>query len=203
MFSLKVTFLVALSFFGCAQAFVTRQGQCPVKEVQLNFNLTQYLGVWYEIQRYEADFQVSLDCVTAEYTLEDPNVARLTVVNAGVMFNETTGMPFEVRGAAVPSFPEDSRVPAKFSVAFFGLEPDRSNYWVLGSDYNTYSVVWSCEQVTADTYNEFSWVLSREKEMTPAAFARVYSVIAANNIAIEDYRFTEQSVRCYLDSSPY
>lgn len=199
MFSLKVAFVVALSLLGCAQAFVTRQGQCPNTTVQLNFNLPEYLGRWYEIQRYEADFQASLDCVTAQYSLADPNVARLTVVNGGILFNATSATPFELRGVGVPSFPEDTRNPAQFSVAFFGIEPDRSNYWVLGTDYINYSLVWSCEQVTATTYNEFAWVLSREKELTPALYAQVYALIAANNIAVEDFRFTDQSVRCYLD----
>lgn len=202
MASLKCAILLALSLFGVSQA-VVRQGQCPQKDVQLNFNLPAYLGVWYEIQRYEAEFQVNLDCVTAEYIQADPNVARLTVVNGGILFNATSASAFELRGAAIPSFPEDTRNPAKFSVAFFGAEPDRSNYWVLGSDYVNYSLVWSCEQLTQTTYNEFAWVLSRNKEMTPEVYAKVYALIAKNNISVDDFRFTDQSVRCYLDISPF
>lgn len=198
-----VTLLLALTCcLGWVQA-VVRPGQCPQATVVRDFNTTAYLGVWYEIQRYEADFQVSLDCTTAEYTQADPSVARLTVVNSGILFNGTSGTAFEVRGVAVPSFPEDSSNPGKFSVAFFGAEPDRSNYWVLDTDYTNYSVVWSCEQISAQSYNEFAWVLSRSKEVTSESYAKIYSAICANNVQVGDFRFTDQSIRCYLDISPF
>lgn len=195
----KLALVVALlGVVGVCQA-VIRQGQCPTVPVQEDFNLNRYLGRWYEIQRYEAEFQVNLDCTTAQYSLADPNVARVTVVNSGILFNETSASPFEVRGVAIPTFPDDPRNPGKFNVAFFGAEPDRSNYWVVGTDYTGYSVVWSCEQISATSYQEFAWVLSREKELTPAQYAQVYTLITDNNIPIADFRFTDQSVRCYLD----
>lgn len=197
MCSLKIALILAISLFGASQA-VVRQGQCPQLSAKLDFNLNQYLGHWYEIQRYEQEFQVAMECTTADYTLADPNVARVTVVNSGVVFTGNSANAFEARGVAVPTFPADTRNPAKLNVAFFGQEPDRSNYWVLDTDYTSYSVVWSCEQTSPTSYTEYAWVLSREQYMTPEMYARVYRVIAANNINIDDFRFTEQSARCYL-----
>lgn len=204
-YSLKVTTAVLLLLLGLyqSQAEVTRPGQCPQLQAITDFNLTEYLGVWYEIQRYDSEFQLSFDCVTAEYLLPDPSVARITVVNNGVLFSGQTATQFEARGVAVPSFPEDPRNPAKLSVAFFGVEPDRSNYWVIGTDYRSYALVWSCEQITPDSYNEYAWVLSRTRAMLPESFARVYDLINQNGIATEDFRFTEHSDRCLRDLIPF
>lgn len=200
---LKVTTAVLLLLLGQSLAQINRTGQCQNVTVVENFNLTEYLGVWYEIQRYDAEFQVGLDCTTAEYLLPNPNVSRVTVVNSGLLFDGNNATSFEMRGVAVPSFPEDSRNPAQLSVAFFGAEPDRSNYWVLGTDYHSYSLVWSCEQLTSNTYSEFAWVLSRTKELKPDGYARIYSLIAANGIATDDFRYTEQTDRCLSGLTPF
>lgn len=204
MFLLKFAgALLGLSLLGITCHAAVRQGLCPELIPQLNFNLDAYLGTWYEIQRYEQEFQLSLDCATAEYTLEDPNVPRVTVVNSGISFNGTEDIFVEVRGVAVPSYPEDARNPAQLSVAFFGMEPDRSNYWILGTDYRSFSLVWSCEQITAESYREFAWILSREQKIPPYVLAQVYMLLAGNGIAMEDLRVTDQSVRCYGDASPF
>lgn len=203
MFLIAASVIALLGLSALSEAQITRPGQCPSVTVQLNFNLTEYLGVWYEIQRYEAPFQQNLDCTTAEYSLADANVARVTVVNSGLLFNGNNATFMEARGVAVPSFPEDERVPAKLSVAFFGIEPDRSNYWVLGSDYHSYSLVYSCEQVTPTTYEEYAWVLSRTKNPSAEFWAKIYGLIAANNVNTEDFRFTEQSDRCLGGIAPF
>lgn len=203
MFQFKASLVIFLGLCALSQAQITRPGQCPNVTVQLNFNLTEYLGLWYEIQRYEAPFQQGLDCTTAEYSLADPSVERVTVVNSGLLFNGNNGTYQEARGVAILSFPDDVRVPAKLSVAFFGLEPTRSNYWVLGSDYQNYSLVYSCEQINGTTYEEYAWVLARTKNPSAEVWSKIYGLIAANNINTDDFRFTEQSERCLLGIAPY
>lgn len=200
---IKLTIAVLLLVLSQSHAQVNRTGECPEVSVVENFNLTEYMGAWYEIQRYETDFQENLDCVTAEYLIPDLNVSRITFVNSGLLFNETNSTSFVAHGVAVPSFPEDSRIPAKLSVAYGGAEPDRSNYWVLGTDYHNYSLVWFCEQLTNNTFSEYAWVLSRTKQMIPDAYAKIYSLFATNGIATEDFRYTEQGYRCSDDLAPY
>lgn len=207
MTSLKVSTTILFLLLGLSQthAGVTRPGQCPQMQAINDFNLGDYLGVWYEIQRFDIPTQTSLDCVTAEYLLPDPSVARITVVNSGVVFSGLSSTPFVVRGVGVPSNPEDPRNPGMLSVAFFGAEPDptTTNYWVIGTDYSSYSLVWNCDQITADTYDESVWVLSRTRTMLPESFARIYEIIAQNGIAMDDFRFTEQSDRCRSDLIPF
>lgn len=199
---LKLTIAVLLQLLvqSLAQSLPNRTGECPEVSVLENFNLTEYMGVWYEIQRYETDFQVDLDCVTAEYLLPDLNVSRINIVHSGLLFDGTNSTFVEAHGVAELSFPEDSRNPAKLSVAYGGAEPDRSNYWVLGTDYHNYSLVWSCDQLTNNTYNEYAWVLSRTRDMKPEIYAQIYRLFAENEIATADFRYTEQSDRCFNNS---
>ena len=48
----------------------------------MGFLLLQYLGVWYEIARYDVIFEIGSQCNTANYTIL-PN-AHIRVVNTGV-----------------------------------------------------------------------------------------------------------------------
>ena len=172
--------------------------------VVTNFNLPAYLGSWYEIQRYESEFSLDLDCVTAEYILPNATSTRIIVLNRGLLLNnqnETTA--FEARGVAEPSFPDDETVPAKLSVAFFGQEPDRSNYWVLGTDYSSYAVVWSCEQNQPDSHLETAWVLSRTSTLTAAASEAVDVILWSNGVPTEDFRRTEQGEICSSGIIPF
>ena len=48
-----------------------------------------------------------------------------------------------------------------------GEKPDCfSNYWVLETDYESYSVVYSCTQIL-ELRNEFAWVLTRDINPAP------------------------------------
>lgn len=150
------------------------------------------MGTWYEIQRYEQEFQLSLDCVTAEYDLPNPEIAQISVHNRGVLLG-VEPVAFDAVGVAVRSFPDDDTFAAKLSVAFFGQEPTRSNYWVLGTDYESFSLVWSCDERDDGTREESSWVLSRSKELTPEFWNSINLLLWANDINRADYRLTEQS----------
>lgn len=195
MILIATTLIALLALSAPSDAQITRPGQCPQVTVAFNFNLSVYMGLWYEIQRYEAPFQQSLECVTASYSLAEENVARVTMINRGLRFDGTNATVVEAQAVAVPSYPNDNRAPAMLSVAYYG-EPSRSNYWILGTDYRNYALVYWCNQVTDDTYKEHAWVLARTKNPSAESWSKIYGLIAANNITPEDFRLTDQSGRC-------
>ncbi|MFT6899399.1 MAG: apolipoprotein D and lipocalin family protein, partial [Paraglaciecola sp.] len=53
------------------------EGITPVKD----FELSRYLGTWYEIARLDHSFERGLERVTAQYSLQDDG--GVTVVNRG------------------------------------------------------------------------------------------------------------------------
>lgn len=95
------------------------------------FNVQQYLGIWFEIERYEQIFQVDADCVTAQYTLNTDGSVR--VINRARNLNNGTNI--EAFGTAVVSFPNESPLRGMLNVTFdqFPDVPTSSNYWVVST----------------------------------------------------------------------
>lgn len=99
--------------------------------IRSGFDVRQYLGVWFEIERYEQIFQLEADCVTAQYT---PNAdGSVRVINRARILSNGTN--FEAFGNAVLSFPNESPVRGMLNVTFdqFPNVPTSSNYWVVST----------------------------------------------------------------------
>uniref|UniRef100_A0A182QHE2 Lipocalin/cytosolic fatty-acid binding domain-containing protein n=1 Tax=Anopheles farauti TaxID=69004 RepID=A0A182QHE2_9DIPT len=124
-----------------------------------DFRLNDFVGRWFEIKRYEQFYEKDLDCVVAEY--QKTGDGSISVKNGAFSLANNTRVVAE--GTGVVSFPDDSTNPAKLSVAFFGAKPDRSNYWVLDTDYTSFAVVWSCEPFFRDASKNVLgfWIFSR------------------------------------------
>nr|CAD7447544.1 unnamed protein product [Timema bartmani] len=91
----------------------------------------------------------------------------------------------------------------KLSVSFgvsvlFDVAPISAPYWVLGTDYTSYSVVWSCVDavfLNLSTYpTRFSWLLTREKNPGPEVLRSIEGVLNANNL--KDLPYTDTAQTC-------
>jgi apolipoprotein D and lipocalin family protein len=106
--------LVALAFIASSYAQITNPGACPDYPVHMDFDVPAYLGVWYEVQRYDQIFQRNGDCITATYNLRDDGTVQ--VINSmAILPNVTQGPQF---GSAVVSFPDQVPLPGKLNVTF-------------------------------------------------------------------------------------
>uniref|UniRef100_A0A4Y0BP82 Apolipoprotein D n=1 Tax=Anopheles funestus TaxID=62324 RepID=A0A4Y0BP82_ANOFN len=133
-----------------------RPCRTDVSAVQ-DFQVDKYLGLWYDLEHYEASFEQNTDCVTAEYSRYEDGSIR--VFNSAVRL--TDGLLYAVDGLALLSYPDAEVLEAKLNVSFYGAPNDESNYWVLDTDYENYSIVWSCEPLGEDRSLEYYWLLSR------------------------------------------
>ncbi|XP_053671598.1 apolipoprotein D-like [Anopheles nili] len=163
-------------------------GTCPEHPVHVNFDVERYLGLWYEIRRYEQVFQLGGECVTAEYSLNADDSVRV--------FNSMVVPPSQVRssdiGRAVIAFPDGSPLEAKLNVTFDAAPVEVSaNYWVLGTDYDSYAVVWGCFGVGGTLRAESAWILSRTPVLSVDAAAEAQEYIDMY-LSEEDLRTTIQ-----------
>ncbi|KAL4221082.1 hypothetical protein ACF0H5_019344 [Mactra antiquata] len=146
---------VFIAVLGLSYGQVPSLGKCPKVNVQQNFDINQYMGRWYEMQRFFAIFQISSDCVSADYQLQDSGLVRVN--NTGYS-KLKRGYTTAIGTAKIM----DPNEPAKLGVKFFDGQP-YGDYWVLSTDYKTYSVVWSCSEVFFRTFNtQFAWILTRD-----------------------------------------
>ena len=105
--------LLLLSCLSVAQSEISWfWGRCPRVTVKPDFDVTSYLGTWYEIARYPNPFESEdARCVQAVYGASDkPNY--ITVTNTGI---EADGSISKAEGEA---WIADSDEPGKLLVRF-------------------------------------------------------------------------------------
>lgn len=187
---MKYLIVLAIALFGAVAA---KEYDRPCRfttvspNVKTGFSVASYLGAWYEISRYDEALW-TLDCVMARYNLQADGSVQ--VLNSGYAPNGTF---IDFVGRAVPSFPNQTPLPAKLDVVFF---PDQepAPYWVLSTDYTNYAIVWSCLNLPNGRSRELGWVLSRESRLNAAADARVEQVLRDNDLDRSFMRNTPQDL---------
>lgn len=114
---MKHLIILAIALFGFASCNRVYDRPCRFDEVsprvKTGFQVAAYLGVWYEIERYEAANQTDFDCVEARYSLNADGSVQ--VANSGF---PPTGNRIEFIGRATLAFPDQDPLPAKLDVSF-------------------------------------------------------------------------------------
>lgn len=133
-------------------------GAAPLSAVE-SFDLSRYLGTWYEIAKYPVSFEEGLVGVQAEYSMRDDGDIR--VLNSG--FEETfDGERSTAEGKAwVP----DPAEPAKLEVRFFW--PFTGDYWVIALDPE---YRWS---VVGEPDRGYLWILSRSPALPETEYRQI------------------------------
>lgn len=120
----------------------------PKAKPVTDFELKNYLGLWYEIARIDFRYEKNLNNTTAQYSLDDKG--NVKVLNSG--FNYEVGEWTSATGKA--KFRGDTNVAA-LKVSFFG--PFYSGYNVIALDKEyKYALV-------AGKDLDLLWILSREQ----------------------------------------
>ncbi|XP_065361807.1 apolipoprotein D-like [Calliphora vicina] len=181
-----VTFIAVLVVFATTtQAQVITSGICPCDvDVVPSFDVSQYLGVWYEYAKYPMYFEADGVCITAEYTLQpDGNVG---VKNS--LVNGKSGAAEVINGYA--SVVSNAKLMVTFPVS--PAYNTTSNYWVLDTDYCTFSVVYSCQPSANNQHSTIVWILTRERVPSTATIDTAKAVLVKNNISLEPLTVTKQ-----------
>lgn len=140
----------AMLMAACTPNPVYRQSTEPLPVAYID--QARYLGAWYEQARLPNSFEEGCQRATAEYAVRDDGL--ISVVNTCF---EANGEQRVARGRARPA---GEAGEGKLEVSFFG--PFWAKYWVLdrGENYE-----WS---IVGEPEGRYLWVLTREREITPA-----------------------------------
>nr|QCP69315.1 apolipoprotein Dd.1 [Lateolabrax maculatus] len=167
---LSVLLLTAAAADG--QSF--HRGYCPQPPVQEDFNITKYIGTWYEIEKLPAMFERG-KCNQATYTpLTDGTV---NVRNTELLCN---GKINSIEGVAKV---KNSSQPAILGVSFFKGVPD-APYMVLSTDYQSYALVYSCSDYFGLFHIDFAWILARTRELTEDVISQLHDKLAAAGVNV-------------------
>lgn len=146
-----IVFLLVL-LFGCVGIPDNVE---PIK----GFEVSRYLGKWYEIARLDHSFERGLQNVTAEYSLRDDGGIR--VVNRG--FNPESKAWKEAVGKAF--FVGDPGT-GRLKVSFFG--PFYGGYNIIELDKKNYSYALVC-----GPDKSYLWILAREPRLEESIKAQL------------------------------
>ncbi|XP_070775480.1 apolipoprotein D-like [Enoplosus armatus] len=180
MNAIQVISLTLLSVL-VANAQVIMPGRCPKPAVQENFDAARYLGKWYDIQRLPHAFQKG-ECSTATYSLKSPGVVG--VLNRELLADGTIN---SISGSAMAKDPSE---PAKLQVSFFENTPP-APYWVLSTDYDSYSLVYSCTDLGV-LHVEFAWIMSRQPTLPEETIEELHSTLSSIGVRVDKLLTTDQ-----------
>lgn len=115
-----------------------------------NFELKRYLGIWYEIARFDFRFEKDLDNTSAQYWLDKDG--EVVVFNSGYNYKKEKWV--KAKGRA--KFRGDKSVAA-LKVSFFGPFYSGYNVIAVDGDYQ--------HALVAGKSLDYLWILSRKKEI--------------------------------------
>lgn len=122
-----------------------------------DFDLSKYLGTWYEIARFDHSFERGLDNVTAEYLLRDDGM--VDVINSGWKDGK-----FEIANGKAKQ-PDPLTDPAHLKVSFFLFFYSDYNVMMLDDSYQV--------SLVGSKSPKYLWILSRTPELSDSVLDAV------------------------------
>lgn len=179
----KIIFAISSAFLALllslpSQALASGSPKPADPETVAHVDINRYMGLWYEVARFEQSFQKGCVGVTAEYTLRDDG--KVNVLNT--CYENT--LDGEKRDAEGKAYVKDKETNAKLRVSFFW--PFYGDYWIfqLGEDYE-YAVVGSPDR-------DSLWFLSRAPHMNEELFDELVVKMAAQGFDLSRLQKTLQ-----------
>ena len=195
---MKTSFIVALaaSMIDTADAGLD-WGLCEQTDNMKNLDISRYSGRWYE---YTSDISfwtgTGTSCVTADYGTTYTNGNEISVINRAYYW-PLFFVPFGVTGAARC---DTANGACRVS---FGRPPKLDgapNYNILYTDYDNYSVVYSCRNEGLGLIKQESvWVLSRTPYLPADKYEEALAVMDAKIPNYQNWmwrKFTWQGDLC-------
>ena len=170
---MKVLIILSIVSLMCVNSSFS-WGSCPKATLQSDFNLSQYMGTWYEMIRSKDMKYEKGDCNKAEYSLSN---GQVTVVNSEVV----NGIWSNITGSAYCS----SEEPAQCYVKFSDYAP-AGDYEVVATDYKKFAIVYSCFSIGIGHW-AWAWILSRDPKLN---YSFLLPIITNLGISFDSLYFT-------------
>jgi len=165
--------LAALSLPMLSAAQNVQYDNSPVSQ----FDLSKYLGTWYEIARFDHSFERGMDNVIAEYLLRDDG--KIDVVNSGWKNGK-----FKVADGKAKQ-PDPLSDPAHLEVSFFLFFYSDYNVMMIDDDYQI--------ALVGSKSPKYLWILSRTPYVTDSVMDLVLEEASSRGYDINNLIWVDQS----------
>ncbi|XP_046141990.1 apolipoprotein D-like [Osmia bicornis bicornis] len=187
--------VIIISALALVRAQIPSLGFCPDYVPMANFDMTKFLGVWYEAERYFQLTEVVSRCVMTNYTLGPDGKFRVS----NEVTNRFTGIKRVLAGEIKKSASkaEEGKLTVKYTIP---LTPE-TKYSVLETDYDSYAVLWSCSGI-GPFHTQNAWVMTRERLAPGTVLQKAYAVLDKYKISKTFFVKTDQEDCAFLDAPP-
>lgn len=165
--------LAALSLPMLSNAQDVQYNNSPVSE----FDLSRYLGTWYEIARFDHSFERGMDNVTAEYLLREDGM--IDVINSGWKEGR-----FKVADGKAKQ-PDPKTDPGHLAVSFFLFFFSDYNVLMIDDDYKV--------ALVGSKSPKYLWILSRTPVLNDSILDAVLEEASSRGYDIDDLIWVDQS----------
>ena len=142
-----------------------------------DFELSKYLGKWYEVARLDHSFERGLNRVTAEYRLKDDG--GVEVINRGFSTADN-----EWKEAIGKAYFVGENTEGYLKVSFFG--PFYGSYVIFELEHDNYQYAF----VSGPNTN-YLWLLSRTTSVAPEVIDKFMSMAKTYGFDTEELIFVE------------
>ena len=158
-------------------------GRCSKPSLQSSFDISSYVGTWYEIARdNKIPFEYG-DCVQARYALQSNG--HISVHNS--QLNPNT---LSIDSAYADAKCSGPQCNIKFFLTYSG------DYRVLSTDYTSYSIVYSCSDFLF-AHTENVWILARTETLSASDLTAALDTITSNtDYDVSNFYYTVQGGAC-------
>ena len=153
-------------------------GPCPKPEKVHNFDVARYMGYWYEHVRTVGIPHQDGECSKAHYVL---NQGKVAVTN----FQLQADGKIDVANGELYCDGTDAQCHVRFSP-----NTPYGDYQVIDTDYDNYTVIYSCADFAGITHIEYGWVLTRNPEFN--ADEKVNFLVSSSGLNHDDLHRTSQ-----------
>ncbi|PSN55861.1 hypothetical protein C0J52_02748 [Blattella germanica] len=156
--------------------------ECDVGELDFKgFDPVKYTGTWYEHYRTpNSDENVFIGCEFDRYFESADGIDVISVA-----YNKTKA-GFIISTGKIVSATDNS-----FSISYSNDPSWSSQYWVIGTDYDTYSIVTGCIEGSS---TPLIWVASKSKLMSAEGENAVKEILQAHGLDFADLEAVDQSL---------
>lgn len=77
-------------------------------------------------------------------------------------------------------------------ISYFAAAP-YGNYWVLDTDYENYTLIYSCTSILGISHFEFGWILARTRTLPDATTQKLFGIMENYHINSHHFMKTDQT----------
>nr|WJZ69064.1 apolipoprotein D-like protein 2 [Nilaparvata lugens] len=178
----KILLMLAMGV-ALTTAQIPNLGWCPDYVPMADFDMERYLGTWYEQERYFRVMEAGSRCVRTNYT----KAVDGRILVASEITGRLSGLKRVLEGQM--DLQGKSRLNVKYNTTPFPIE---MAYTVLDTDYDTYSVVWSCSGL-GPVNTQSAWLMTRERLAPGTVLQKAYGVLDKYKISRTFFVKTDQA----------